>query len=165
MLVCQKKIDNIFITQYALHRSLKNRLQLLVSELRSLLKNVTLISLLNLTDTIHRGIELAFVTILLMFDFSKAFDTIDHTILLIRLYDLGFTHHTLLWFHDYLLYRQQAVIDSDGNSTEFITASSEVPQGSVIGPILFLIYMNSILDEIKFCYELFVDDLQIYIQW
>ena len=100
-----------------------------------------------------------------MFDFSKAFDTIDHTILLRRLYDLGFTHHTLQWFHDYLLYRQQAVIDENGNPTDFITTSSGVPQGSVLGPILFLIYMNSILDKIYFCYsELFVDDLQIFIQ-
>ena len=66
--------------------------------------------------------------------------------------------------HDYLLYRQQAVTDSDGNTTEFITTSSGVPQGSVIGPILFLTYMNSILNQIKFCYyELFVDDLQIFI--
>ena len=100
-----------------------------------------------------------------MFDFSKAFDTIDHSILLETLYNLGFSQTTIQWFHHYLLFRQQAVVDENGNPTEFITTCSGVPQGSVLGPILFLIYMNSILNEINYChYELFVDDLQIYIQ-
>ena len=117
--------------------------------------------LLNLTDTIRRGVELGFVTVLLMFDFSKAFDTIDHSILLERLYNLGFSQNTILWFHDYLLYRQQVVIDENGEPTEFMTTSS----GVLLGPILFLIYMNSILNVINYChYELFVDDLQIFIQ-
>ena len=109
--------------------------------------------LLNLTDTIRRGVELGLITTLLMFDLSKAFDTIDHSILLRRLYDLGFTHHTLQWFHDYLLFRQQAVMDENGNPTEFITISSGVPQGSVLGPILFLIYMNSIIDCVNFAIQ------------
>ena len=76
-------------------------------------------------------------------DLSKAFDTLDHSILLDKLKFYGISNTPLKWFQSYLRSRQQFV-EFDGTCSRITFINTSVPQGSIIGPLLFLIYMNDI---------------------
>ena len=95
-------------------------------------------------------------------DLSKVFDTIDHEILLDKLYHYGFRGVSHAWFTNYLSNRKQMV------SYNSILSSSEsvkcgVPQGSILGPLLFIIYMNDICFTSKLLsYILFADDTTVF---
>ena len=105
-------------------------------------------------------------TILCLLDLSSAFDTIDHKILLNRLeHRFGFTQNTLAWFSSYLEHRYQSVVINAATSPTKLL-STGVPQGSVLGPILFTLYMSPLGDLIreKGClYTCYADDTQLYI--
>ena len=122
-------------------------------------------ALLNLLEHIRRAIDNKQVVILILFDFSKAFDSLDHKTLLLRLRECGFSDNTIAWVHSYLTGRQQTIVDLNGEPSNYLGTTSGVPQGSSLGPILFLIYINSIVNVIMFCKRgIFADDLQIYLQ-
>ena len=88
------------------------------------------------------------VTILVLLDLSAAFDTVVHDILLHRLcHRFGVTGHALDWFRSYLASRSERVTVNGTCSREHITCG--VPQGSVLGPILFLAYMSPLGDVIR----------------
>lgn len=98
----------------------------------------------------------------LFVDLSKAFDTVDHALLLQRLHDIGFDCNTCKWFQDYLSHRQQCVILGNDRST-FLPLSKGVPQGSILGPVLFTIYINNITSSITNCNaHLYADDTVLY---
>merc|ERR1712074_407501 len=96
-------------------------------------------------------------------DLKKAFDTVNHTILLQKLEHYGIRDNALSWFKSYLEDRQQFVsVNSVDSEVNKITCG--VPQGSVLGPILFLIYINdlpNISSKLKFF--LFADDTNIFL--
>ena len=95
------------------------------------------------------------------FDLRKAFDSVPHQPLMLTLSSIGLPSHLTSWLHSYLCNRSQQVI-LNGSASPKSHASSGVPQGSILGPLLFMIYINS-LSEISLSpsskFILYADDI------
>uniref|UniRef100_A0A6V7L032 Reverse transcriptase domain-containing protein n=1 Tax=Bracon brevicornis TaxID=1563983 RepID=A0A6V7L032_9HYME len=104
------------------------------------------------------------MTMLLLFDFSKAFDSVCHVRLLQKLQHCGFGFPALQWIASYLTSRSQATSDGSGRLSTFRPSNKGVPQGSVLGPLFFLIYINDVSEVLPlyFRHIIYADDLQIY---
>lgn len=106
--------------------------------------------------------------ILLLLDLSAAFDTVDHRILISRLSNrFGLKGDALDWFRSYLSDRKQFV-SVNGNHSTIHDLHFGIPQGSVLGPILFLCYTSPLADVIRkhgMSFHLYADDTQIYISF
>ena len=81
-------------------------------------------------------------------DFSKAFDTVNHEILLAKLKLLGIKNNNFSWLENYLTDRKQCTLVA-GTTSEFMKITCGVPQGSILGPLLFLLYVNDMPDVVK----------------
>lgn len=101
-------------------------------------------------------------------DLSKAFDSVDHNILLSRLSSVGLRGKPLDWIESYLKVRKQCVqlIDREGQrkSSAYKPIKLGVSQGSILGPILFLLYTNDLLGISKHHISLFADDTSVVIR-
>ena len=132
--------------------------------------------LLLVYDDVSRATDEGQISDVVLFDFSKAFDVVPHDILLEKLRWLGFSndrHATtvppneasgaslLSWIQSFLTGRCMHVSVNGANSSPRPVRSG-VPQGSVLGPILFLIFINSIASSLSSSYKIFADDLKIY---
>ena len=97
-------------------------------------------------------------------DLRKAFDTVDHDILLRKLFAHGIRDNLLKWFKSYLTNRTQYVYIND-NQSEIKKITHGVPQGSILGPLLFIIYMNDFSSESKLLFSiLFADDTTVILE-
>jgi len=96
------------------------------------------------------------------FDISKAFDRVWHRGLILKLESIGIRGNLLKWFHSYQTNRTQAFVIKGEKSVEKKILSG-VPQGSVLGPLLFLIFINDIVRSIKSVIKLFADDTSMYV--
>ncbi len=94
-------------------------------------------------------------------DISKAFDRVWHRGLLAKLSSIGITGTLHDWFSSYLSSRQQRVVIHNTRS-DWKNINAGVPQGSILGPLLFLIYINDIVTEIHSNIRLFADDTSLY---
>ena len=120
-------------------------------------------ALLILMDKITKSLENGEFVIGIFLDFSKAFDTVNHGILLQKLEHYGVRGNALSWFESYLKNRSQYVT-YNGQASDIRHISCGVPQGSILGPLLFLIYIN---DLYKVCEKLFAilfaDDTNLFL--
>ena len=119
-------------------------------------------SLIEITENIKESIDKGNYGCGIFIDLKKAFDTVNHKILLTKLEHYGIRGSLLKWFETYLTDRKQYVF-FNGISSELASISCGVPQGSVLGPLLFLLYINDLPNiSSKLNFFLFADDTNIY---
>ena len=120
-------------------------------------------ALLGVLEDVRENIDNRKLTGLLAFDFSKAFDTLPHSLLLCKLRKIGCSEGVIKWFGSYLGGRTQAVRGEGAIPSEWLPLHTGFPQGSILGPLLFSIFildLPTVLTHSK--YMLYADDLQIY---
>lgn len=158
--ICCKLLEHIISSNIMQYLETNNILYDLQHGFRSSRSCETqLISFLqNINQSNNKNIQ----TDIIIMDFAKAFDKVSHRHLLYKLNYYGIAPNALDWIFDFLNDRTQTVV-LDGVSSEKVPVTSGVPQGTVLGPILFLIYINDFSTYIKHStLRLFADDSIIY---
>ena len=119
-------------------------------------------ALLNISDDIYQSMDKSQITILILLDYSKAFDCANHRLILAKLKAAGFQDDALSWILSYLLDRKQKV-STDLGESRWINIKNGVPQGSILGPLLFLVLVSDLYKSV--CngkYHMYADDTQLY---
>ena len=127
-----------------------------------LAKHYTFMALMRMVDDISNEINNTNFSIGIFIDLSKAFDTINHKLVIKKLHHYGVTGIALDWFISYLSNRSQFVKIQD-SSSDLLNITCGVPQGSILGPLLFILYMNDIINASTLAtFILFADDTNIF---
>ena len=100
-------------------------------------------------------------TDVIIMDFAQAFDKVPRRMLLYKLEYYGIRRSTHKWISSWLSERSQKVV-LDGQASDPVPVLSGVPQGSVLDPVLFLIFINDLLENIRSSVRLFADDCVLY---
>ena len=110
-----------------------------------------------LTDKVLKGFDEGLLTGIILIDLQKAYDTIDHEILLQRLKAIKFSESTIKWFKSYLSERI-LLVNIENQLSDFGKISCGVPQRSILGPLLFLIYVNDMPQAVTSTLLLYAGD-------
>ena len=113
------------------------------------------------TDDISKSMNSGNQVDMAILDFSKAFNKVSHERLSQKLKYYGIDGNTRTWINSFLTDRKQQVV-VDNATSDIASVTSGVPQGTVLGPTLFLIYINDIADNITSNIRLFADDWVLY---
>ena len=120
-------------------------------------------SIVSLTNDIFKGINNQKVTVAVFVDLAKAFNTVNHVILLVKLIKLGITGTLLSWCRSYLSNRPQHTIANNMLSNPELVPCG-VPQGSILGPLFFLVYKNDLVSILKSVpVQMYADDTVLYV--
>ena len=115
-----------------------------------------------LLERININMDRGLPTLVTYIDFKKAFDCVQFDVLLSKLDKLGLDETITGWIRNYLTNRQQKVV-ANGKTSGACKIKQGVPQGSILGPLLYLIYANDLQKEIKKCgYSFYADDTALY---
>ena len=120
-------------------------------------KHSTDLCLSYLNDKILKSFDNGLFTGMIVIDLQKAFDMIDHNILLEKLKAIGFCDDTVNWFHSYLTDRA-FLVSIENKYSSILKIFCGVPQGSILGPLLFLIYVNDMKQAVSSDLLLYTDD-------
>ena len=122
----------------------------------------TYMALTCMLDKLHNALEKGEYAIGIFIDYRKAFDTVDHSILLQKLYHYGIRGEAYDWFYDYLKNRTQ-LVSYHNIQSNYADISCGVPQRSILGPLLFLIYINDMaFVSTQLFSVLFADDTNMF---
>ena len=125
--------------------------------------NSTINTTVKLTNDIFNAINTRHITVATFIDMAKAFDTENHEILLKKLVKMGSKGNVLKLLTNYLDNRKQCTI-ANGYTSSLKNIVCGIPQGSTVGPLLFIIYVNDIKSVLNYCnYQLYADDTVLYI--
>ena len=115
-----------------------------------------------LTHDISKNLQEGQQTDILILDFAKAFDKVNHSLLIHKLQHYGIIGKSVRWIQNWLANRKQSVV-IDGSTSDAVSVDSGVPQGSVLGPGLFLYYINDLQSRLTSTVRLFADDTIPYL--
>ena len=157
--ICCKILEHIIFTNIMNHFDCYTVLTDRQHGFRS--KHSTESQLIITTQDLAQSLNKKLQVDMIILDFSKAFDTVPHNRLLNKLDRYGIRNKTHTWISNFLKYRKQRVVIGGEHST-WTQVMSCVPQGTVLGPLLFLTYINDLPNNINSSIRLFADDCVLY---
>ena len=157
--VCGKILEKIVFDQVYTFLNVNNLLSKKQSGFRP--GDSTIYQLLSITSSIYENFENYEETRAVFLDISKAFDKVWHDGIIFKLKCNGISGNLLNFFRNYLSNRHQRVV-LNGQESDWMGIEAGVPQGSVLGPLLFLVYINDLTDNILSEMRLFADDSSLF---
>ena len=158
--ICCKIMEHTITSHIMCHADNNNILYDLQHRFRKKLSRET--QLIEFNDDITINLDNGQQTDCLIMDFSRAFNKVNHSLLTHKLQQYGITGNTNNWIKSFLCERTQWVL-IEGETSDSIDVESGVPQGSVLGPSLFLFYINDMPENINSTARLFAYDTIAYI--